>query len=412
MTTPTGTISISDINIEIGRSSTAQLDINLDPDVRTLAGVPSGVITMNDLRGKSFINNVLYAWGYNRFGRLGDGSTTNKSSPVSVVGGFNNWLKISGGFSHSAAIRADGTAWGWGYNRWGQLGNGATIITSSPVAVTGGITNWTQISAGWDFTAAIRSDGTAWGWGLNAAGQLGDSTTVAKSSPVAVVGGITNWAEIHAGRNHTKARRSDGSILHWGAGGYGVSGDGLNTTTTSPISISGGITWSQVSTFSRDIAAIRSDGTAWGWGRNFFGAIGDGSTTIRNSPVAVTGGITNWSQISSGTYLTTAIRSDGTAWAWGRNDFGQVGDNSVTNRSSPVAVTGGITNWSQISSGGVHAVALRSAGTVWAWGGGGSGRIGDETTSNRSSPVLVAGGFTSWTQIDAADSFSFGIRAV
>jgi alpha-tubulin suppressor-like RCC1 family protein len=304
---------------------------------------------------------TAWAWGYNGSGQLGNNTIINQSSPVSVVGGFTDWVQISAENRHTAAIRANGTAWAWGNNGQGQVGDNTTaLIRRSPVSVVGGFTDWVQISAGRDHTAAIRANGTAWTWGDNDRGQLGDNTTTNQSSPVSVVGGFTDWVQISAGGTHT--------------------------------------------------AAVRANGTAWTWGDNNRGQLGDNTTTNQSSPVSVVGGFTDWVQISAGRDHTTAIRANGTAWAWGSNGSGRLGDNTLTSRSSPVSVVGGFTDWVQISAGRDHTAAIRANGTAWAWGNNGFGQLGDNTTTDRSSPVSVVGGFTDWVQISTGGFHIAAIR--
>jgi alpha-tubulin suppressor-like RCC1 family protein len=353
-----------------------------------------------------------WAWGYNIYGRLGDNSTTPRSSPVSVVGGITDWVQISAGSSHTVALRANGTAWGWGRNNLGQLGTNNTTSRSSPVSVVGGYTDWVQISAGDYFTVAIRANGTAWAWGRNNYGQLGDNSTTSKSSPVSVVGGYTDWVQISAGANHTAAIRANGTAWAWGSNGSGRLGDNSTTSKSSPVSVVGGITdWIQISAGIFKTAALRANGTAWGWGYNGYGQLGDNSTTSRRSPVSVVGGYTDWVQIDAcGNFHTVALRANGTAWAWGRNERGQLGDNTTTSRRSPASVVGGFTDWVQISAGTYHTAAIRANGTAWGWGRNDLGRLGDNSTTSKSSPVSVVGGFTDWVQIDAGRSHTAAIR--
>jgi alpha-tubulin suppressor-like RCC1 family protein len=133
---------------------------------------------------------VAYAWGSNLNGQLGDGTTISSRSPVSVVGGFSDWISASAGNSHSVAVRANGTVWAWGYNYSGQLGDGTTINRNSPVSVVGGFTDWISASAGGSQSLGVRANGTVWAWGFNGNGRLGDGTTISRSSPVSVVGGF------------------------------------------------------------------------------------------------------------------------------------------------------------------------------------------------------------------------------
>ena len=148
--------------------------------------------------------SVAYAWGGGGSGRLGNNDTADKNSPVSVVGGYTDWCQVSAGTKNSLAVRTNGTAWAWGYNTCGSLGDNTTVSKSSPVQVVGGFTDWCQISAGGFFgnaerhSVAVRTNCTAWAWGRASGGRLGDNTTVSKSSPVSVVGGFTDWCQVSA----------------------------------------------------------------------------------------------------------------------------------------------------------------------------------------------------------------------
>ena len=342
-----------------------------------------------------------YAWGYNASGRLGDNTTTNRSSPVSVVGGFTDWVQISGGNYHTAAVRANGTAWAWGNNERGRLGDGDTISKLSPVSVIGGFTDWVQIAGGDRHTVALRTNGTAWAWGSGSNGELGDGTTISKQSPVSVVGGFTDWVQISSSHVHIMAIRANGTAWGWGNGQRGKIGDNTVTGRSSPVSVIGGFTdWVQIAAGRDHTAAVRANGTAWCWGGNG-GKLGDNTVTSRNSPVSVVGGFTDWVQIAASNH-TAAVRANGTAWCWGYGSYGSLGDNNAITRSSPVSVVGGFTDWVQIAAGySGNSAAVRANGTAWSWGRNNSGQLGDGTTTNRSSPVSVIGGFTDWVQIAA-----------
>ena len=363
-----------------------------------------------------------YAWGRNAYGALGDNTTVSKTSPVSVVGGFTNWIQVTAGYRHSVGVRADGTAWAWGRNNNGQVGDNTTVTKSSPVAVVGGFTNWVQVTAGTDHTVGVRANGTAWAWGNSYAGQVGDGTANPRSSPVSVVGGFTDWIQVSAGNNHTIGLRANGTAWGWGyngeAGTYfglpngGQLGDNTRLNRSSPVSVVGGFTnWVQVSAGSNHTVAIRANGTAWAWGQNYSGRLGDNTTTVRSSPVAVAGGFSDWVQVSGGREHTVGVRANGTAWAWGRGSYGALGDGTTVTRSSPVSVVGGFTDWVQVGGGGYFCVGLRANGTAWAWGNANYGRLGDGTAVSKSSPVSVVGGFTDWVQIDAGQTISFALRS-
>jgi alpha-tubulin suppressor-like RCC1 family protein len=354
----------------------------------------------------------MWTMGTNTYGQLGDNTTVAKSSPVSVVGGINDWIQVSGGQGHSISLRANGTAWAWGRNQFGQMGNGTTVNRSSPLSVVGGFTDWVQISAGTSHSAAVRANGTAWGWGLNSVGQIGDNTTVAKSSPVSVASaGFTEWVQISAGHYHTAALRANGSAWAWGQGTNGQLGDGTTVNKSSPVSVVGGFTdWVQISAGRTFTAAVRASGTAWAWGYGGQGRLGDNTSIGKSSPVSVVGGFTDWVQISAGGNHTAAIRANGTAWAWGFGFPGSIGDGTIVDKSSPVSVVGGFTDWVQIVAGYRLTAAIRANGTAWAWGQSERG-IGDGTTVNRSSPVSLVGGFTDWIQIDHGEAHTIAVRA-
>jgi len=355
--------------------------------------------------------NVIWAWGFNTYGRLGDDTLTSRLSPVTIVGGFTDWHQVSGGNLHSLAVRQNGTAWAWGRNAQGQLGDDTIVSKRSPVSVVGGFTDWCQVSAGSQHSLAVRQNGTAWSWGCNVQGQLGDDTITSRRSPVSVVGGFTNWCQVSGGGAHSAAVRQNGEAWTWGCNNFGQLGDDSIVSKSSPVSVVGGFTdWCQISGGDFHSLAVRQNGTAWAWGSNSSGGLGDDSVTNKSSPVSVVGGFTDWCQVSVGNRNSLAVRQNGTAWAWGCNSFGQLGDDSIVSKSSPVSVVGGFTDWCQVSAGSQHSLAVRQNGTAWAWGLNTYGRLGDDTLTSRRSPVSVVGGFTEWCQVSAGDRHSLGLR--
>ena len=351
-----------------------------------------------------------YAWGDGSFGRLGDNTAANKSSPVSVVGGFTDWCQVSAGCVHSLGVRCNGTAWGWGLGACGRLGDNTITDKSSPVSIVGGFTDWRQVSAGRCHSLGLRSNGTAWAWGHNNYGKLGDNTNVDKSSPVSVVGGFTDWCQVSAGNNHSLGVRCNGTAWAWGINDQGRLGDNTNTSRRSPVSVVGGFTdWCQLSSGFAHSLGVRQNGSAWAWGCNASGILGDNTTVSRSSPVSIVGGFTDWCQVSAGTLHSLGLRTSGSIWSWGQAALGRLGDNTAVSKSSPVSVVGGITNWCQISASGTHSLALRRDGSVWAWGYNNVGQLGDNTVVAKSSPVSVVGGFTDWCQVSAGNSHSLGV---
>jgi alpha-tubulin suppressor-like RCC1 family protein len=364
-----------------------------------------------------FSGAELYAWGRNSFvGAVGDNTIINRSSPVQI-GALSNWAQIEAGSNHTASVKTDGTLWAWGANSDGRLGDGTTIARSSPVQI-GALTNWAQVSAGGYHTASVKTDGTMWAWGQNNRGALGDGTTTNRSSPIQI-GALTNWAQVSAGRFHTAAITTTGQLYAWGYNqtfsSAGALGDNTVVSKSSPVQIGPLTNWAQVSAGGGATVSIKTDGTLWGWGynsSNSAGRVGDGTTINRSSPVQI-GALTNWAQVSAGDNHTGAVKTNGTLWAWGNNGFGQLGQNnsgSGTLRSSPVQI-GALTNWAQVSAGSNHTLATTFGGELYAWGYNGSGQLGDGTIIDKSSPVQI-GALTTWAQVSAGSAHTTALLGV
>jgi alpha-tubulin suppressor-like RCC1 family protein len=367
----------------------------------------NGSAWIDDFKG---LTSSAWGWGRNNEGQIGDNTAATKSSPVSVVGGFTDWCLISAGNNFSLGLRTNGTAWAWGDNGQGRLGDGTTVTKSSPVLVAGLVTDWCQISAGGSHSLGVKTNGSAWAWGAGSYGKLGDSTTVSKFSPVLVVGFAASWCQISAGVDHSLAVRQNGTAWSWGRNTSGRLGDNTTVDKSSPVSVVGGFTdWCQVSAVSHSLA-VRQNGTAWAWGDNASGRLGDGTVTDSSSPVSVVGGFTDWCKVSGGTNHSLGLRQNGTLWAWGCNVQGQIGDNTTVSKRSPVSVIGGFTDWCQVSAGSIHSLGSRTNGTAWAWGDNTSGKLGDCTITDKSSPVSVVGGYTDWWDISAGCAHSLAIR--
>jgi len=257
--------------------------------------------------------------------------------------------------------------WTWGLNTTGQLGDGTTTNRSSPGTTVGGAATWTQISAVNGLTAAIKSDGTLWTWGGNNFGQLGTGNTTSRSSPGTTAGGGTNWKQVSTGAITTAAVKTDGTLWTWGYDGYGFLGAGTNNTSRSSpgTTAGGGTNWKQVTIGGSMMAAIKTDGTLWSWGSNSNGKLGTGTTTDRSSPGTTAGGGTDWKFVQlngDGSYNRGAIKTDGTLWTWGRNASGSLGTNDTADRSSPGTTAGGGTGWKQVSIGENNSAAIAEQG--------------------------------------------------
>lgn len=307
-----------------------------------------------------------------------------------------------------------GEIWSWGRNAEGQLGLGNNTTVSSPVQV-GSLSTWTLTALGNYDTLAVKSDGTLWGWGRNAGGNLALGDTVSRNSPVQV-GALTTWLKAAAGQYETSLfRTADGKLYAAGSGYQGGLGLGNTTNYSSPVQVGALTHWADIATGSYNSFATTNDGKLYAWGYNFYGELGNGTyggATSVSSPIQV-GSLTNWSTVVAGVYAVAAIKTDGTLWAWGLNHLGKLGINVTpggmsTNRSSPTQV-GALTTWDKVAWGNDACYAIKTDGTLWSWGGNTYGQCGYGTTTNYSSPVQV-GALTTWSAVAGGQYFALGVR--
>jgi alpha-tubulin suppressor-like RCC1 family protein len=336
----------------------------------------------------------LYAWGDGLQGQLGQGNTTDYSSPVQV-GTLITWSKIALAKESSFGVTSDGKFYSWGDNNGpgqGQLGLGDKTNRSAPTQV-GALTTWAYTGAGQYHTFGIKTDGTLWSWGNNNQGKLGLGDTTDRSSPVQV-GELTDWSTVFGGINHSLAIKTDGTLWAWGQSNAGQLGQGNTTSRSSPVQVGSNTDWSEVSAAGNHSLAITTDGKLYSWGRNAKGQLGLGNTTYYSSPVQV-GSLTTWLKVAGGGYgRSIAIKTDGTMWSWGAGYAGALGLGNTTNYSSPVQV-GSLTTWLRVAGGYTFSCATKTDGTLWAWGSNAQGQLGQENTTSYSSPVQV-GALTTW----------------
>ena len=341
-------------------------------------------------------DGTVWSWGWNQYGQLGDGTTNSRNTPVQVSG-LDNVLAIAAGFYHTVALKSDGTVWSWGWNQYGQLGDGTTNNRNTPVQVSG-LTNVLAIAAGHWHTVALKNDGSVWVWGDNGNGQLGNGVFESGPHPMPTQSsGFSNGIAIAADRHHVAALKNDGTVWTWGSNHKGQLGDGMwprypavdRRATPSPVnSMSDAIA---IAAGEWHMVALKNDGTVWTWGFNQWGQLGDGTTNSRNTPVQVLG-LTNVLAIAAGVRHTVALKNDGSVWSWGHNSNGQLGNGIIDISPHPMPTqASGLRNGIAVAVGGSHTVTLKSDGTVWAWGIGGSGELGDGTKTDRMTPVQVLG---------------------
>jgi len=279
----------------------------------------------------------LWAWGYNEHGQLGDGTNIARNVPVRIGEG-NDWKFITTGYTYSLAIKIDGSLWAWGANADGQLGDGTTTNRFVPTRV-GAEYNWVSVSAS-SHTVAIDTDGSLWAWGNNQFGNLGDGTTIDRHTPVRI--GSDNWVAVAVGVSHTVAVKQDNSLWAWGNNGNAQLGQGFSSPShqSTPIRVGSDNNWDSVSAGLLHIVALKTDGSLWAWGSNQFGQLGNGTTIQYNAPTRI--GSDNWAAVSAGWFYTAAVNKDGSLWVWGRNNNGQLGDGTIQDRHSPVKIMDGV----------------------------------------------------------------------
>lgn len=363
----------------------------------------------------------LYLWGRGLSGELGDNQTAaSRSTPQQLTNaGAAGWRSITSCYN-SLAIKSDGTLWAWGPGDSGENGDGTTQTRSTPRQI-GAATNWREVTFGnFQCSAAIKTDGTLWSWGFNGSGTVGDGTTANRSSP-RQVGTATNWKQVSHGGSAALGVKTDGTLWGWGGNDYGEVGDGTGNTgvagqntRSTPTQVGTATNWRFCCAQGNTSAAIKTDGTLWLWGRGANGALGNNLTTNRNTPIQEFTSTSQWEQVAMiGTTIVAviAVKKDGTLWSWGNGANGVLGDNQTASRSTPAQV-GTENTWKAICSGTTSAMAIKVNGTLWTWGSNANGRLGVNDTITRSTPVQEFTSSTNWKTIRGTNGQMSAIKSV
>ena len=380
-------------------------------DVVSIWGGARGTVVLKS-------DGTVWTWGANFDGKLGIGetNTVRTNVPVEVHGAGNvsylNSVKaIMGCEEHNVALKTDGTVWTWGWNGFGQLGNGTTNDSYTPTQAglgsTPPLTSVTKLGGRPYFTLAVKSDGTIWAWGMNQYGQMGNNTVNPLSGPQASVpamvsnsapgGPINSPVQVTCGYQFGAALTTNGTVWTWGSGSHGELGNGAINPSHIPAQVPGLTNITAISAGWFHFLALKSDGTVWSWGSNANGELGDGTTANRSNAVQVLN-VSNIVVVSGGDGHSSALSADGYVWKWGLNDLGELGFGSTNSGGNPFPAKiltdiygNGFSNIVMASARDYHNIAVKADGSVWMWGANDQGQCGNGTTNSDWAPTPVVG---------------------
>jgi alpha-tubulin suppressor-like RCC1 family protein len=319
---------------------------------------------------------AAYCWGWNLYGQLGNGALIDASAPLPVSGGLR-FVAVSGGGAHTCGLVSGGVAYCWGNNSYGQIGKGDTIGSATPFAVSGGLT-FAAVSAGSEYhSCGLTTAGAAYCWGNNSFGQLGKGDTVGSAVPALVSAGLS-FAAVSAGSHHACGITTGGAAYCWGNNSYGQLGKGDTASSAVPVAVSGGLTFAALHAGYFETCGVTPAGAVYCWGRNDGGGLGNGTTTNSTVPVAVSGGPT-FAGLNVGDGHVCGVTPNGVGYCWGNSGNGQLGNGSTTSRLAPIGVATGLT-FAAMSAGAFHTCGLTTRGGAYCWGNGNHGQLGNPPT--------------------------------
>jgi alpha-tubulin suppressor-like RCC1 family protein len=333
----------------------------------------------------------MECWGYNGHGELGNGTTTGSMIPVEVTGLNGSVTAIAAGYGHTCVVTNAGGVTCWGYNADGELGNGTTTNSSTPVSVAGLSSGITAIATNYLHTCALTSVGGVACWGYNNAGQLGNGTTTDSDTPVDVTGLSGEGMAISTGAYHTCVLVSTGEVQCWGYNGHGELGNGTTTDSYTPVNVTGLGGGVKALAVAEHTCVLTTAGGVKCWGYNSDGELGNGTTIDSMIPVDVTGLGSGVSAIAVGYSHSCAVMDVGGVKCWGANLFGQLGNGTTSFNPAtvPVNVTGLDGDATAIIAGGSHTCALIGDGEAECWGDNNNGQLGNGTYPSSSIPTIV-----------------------
>lgn len=363
------------------------------------------------------VSPELWFWGNSNV--HGDNnSAVRRSTPVTTFSGGANWKQVSCHNDIAAGIKSDGTLWVWGDCATGSLGINIATSTSrrTPVTTFAGGNNWKQISVGYYYMAAIKTDGTLWTWGGNGSGRLGinEGTTANKATPVTTFIGGNDWKFITCGSLSAGAIKNDGSLWVWGNNTSAQLGINDLTNRSTPVTtFSGGNNWKQVSLCLDSGAGVKTDGSLWTWGAGTNGILGNNTLNASRTPITTFAGGNDWKQVSMGDTVCSAIKTNGSLWIWGRNTVAQLGNNSSSTSRTPITTFSGGNNWKQVCCSDEGCVsAIKTDGSLWCWGYNNVQQLGAmNTNTGVSTPITTFAGGNNWKQVDGRSFFFSAIRS-
>lgn len=352
--------------------------------VLTVAPESSGVSAGGQTSCETRADGTAWCWGRNSFGQLGDGTTTAASTPRKVAGSAG-WASLSTSGSTTCGTKADGTLWCWGLNNFGQLGIGRGAPRSTPVQV-GTSVAWTSVSTSWFHTCATRSNGSLWCWGSNLRGQLGNGTFDNRGTPTRV-GTDSDWVSVTTGGYYTCGVRTDATAWCWGQNALGQLANANEAPQPRPVRVPGTQAWAELSAGWAHTCGVTVEGAAWCWGFNRRGQVGDGTKTLRRAPVPVSGDRI-WTTLSVGDATSCGVDNTGAAWCWGSNSYTQLGDGRNAHQSVPVLVSSE-QPWLSVDAGWFHECGTGDGGVIACWGNNELGQIGNGSRSDQPVPEEV-----------------------